>query len=143
MPAAEELGVGRATKRRNGVGAGGLPVADSRPVFRDGRVEGSRCAACRYPSAQRGLPWCPVCYAAITDTTFAPTGRAWSSVAVAIPVNDLKPPFAMGYLDLDDGPRVLVRLDTPTAVPIDTRMRIIRSERGDLIAIRDEHEETP
>lgn len=134
MPTADQLGVGRVTKRRNGVAAGGLPVADSRPVLRDGRVEGSRCTSCRYPSAQRGLPWCPVCYAEISDTDFAVTGAAWSSVHVAIPVNDLPAPFALAYVDLDDGPRVLARLSGPDALPIDTRVRIVGSDAGDLIA---------
>jgi uncharacterized OB-fold protein len=136
MPTSEDLGVGRVTKRRNGVGAGGLPVADSRPVLHDGRIEGSRCTTCRYPSAQRGLPWCPVCYAPIADDTFAVTGTAWASAVVAIPVNDVRAPFALAYVDLDDGPRVLARLDVPAALPIDARVRIVRSEVGDLVAAR-------
>lgn len=136
MPTSENLGVGRVTKRRNGVGAGGLPVADSRPVFRDGRIEGSRCTACRHPSAQRGVPWCPVCYSDVVDETFAPAGSAWSSAVVAIPVNDVKAPFALAYVDLDDGPRVLARLDEPTALPVDSRVEILGSDAGDLIARR-------
>lgn len=136
MPTSENLGVGRATKRRNGAGAGGLPVADSRPVFHEGRIEGSRCTACRHPSAQRGLPWCPVCYADVVDETFAPEGTAWSSAVVAIPVNDVKAPFALAYVDLDDGPRVLARLDEPTALPINTEVQIVGTRNGDLIARR-------
>lgn len=133
MPDSPELGVDRVTKRRNGAAAGGVPVADSRPFLVDGRVAGSRCVACRYPSAQRGLPWCPVCYSAIDDDTFAPAGSAWSSVQVAIPVNDRMAPFALAYVDLDDGPRVLARLDEPAAVPVNTRVRIVGVDQGDLV----------
>lgn len=138
MPAPEDLGIDRVTKRRNGARAGGLAVADSRPALADGRVAGSRCRECGYPSAQRGLPWCPVCYGAIEDATFSPSGLAWSSVRVEIPVNDIAPPFALAYVDLDDGPRVLVRLDEPAALPIDTRVEIVRADAGDLIASRKE-----
>ena len=90
----------------------------------------------RHPSAQRGLPWCPVCYADVVDETFAPEGTAWSSAVVAIPVNDVKAPFALAYVDLDDGPRVLARLDEPTALPINTEVQIVGTRNGDLIARR-------
>lgn len=134
MPAAADLGVDRVTKRRNGERAGALPVADSRPFLVEGRVAGSRCTSCRYPSAQRGLPWCPVCYAQIVDDTFSAEGIAWSSVTVAIPVNDRPAPFSLAFVDLDDGPRVLARLDHPAAVAPNTRVAIVGIEAGDLIA---------
>lgn len=134
MPESTDLGVDRVTKRRNGVAAGGLPVADSRPFLVDGRVAGSRCPTCGYASAQRGLPWCPVCYCQIADASFEPTGIAWSSVLVAIPVNDRQPPFALAYVDLDDGPRVLARLDVPAALPVNTRVKIVGIDAGDLVA---------
>lgn len=134
MPEAAELGIDRVTKRRSGAAAGGLRVADSRPDLVDGRVLGSRCEECRYPSPQRGLPWCPVCYAPIADETFAPVGTAWSSVVVAIPVNDKIPPFALVYVDLDDGPRVLARLVEPVALPVNSRVRVVGIDAGDLVA---------
>src|SRR5215208_5310893 len=84
------LGVGRPTKRRPGSAAGGLEVADPRPVFDTGAdgagaVLGVRCTACRYPAAQEGIPWCPVCYAPVEPARFAPTGAVWSSTVIAIP----------------------------------------------------------
>jgi uncharacterized protein len=129
-----ELGVGRPTKRRPGSAVGGLPVAESRPAFDDGAVLGVRCTACRYPAAQRGIPWCPSCYAPVEDERFAATGTIWSSTVVAIKVGTRRPPFALAYLDLDDGPRVLVHLAEPAVAPIGTRARITHTDDGDLVA---------
>jgi uncharacterized protein len=137
-PGVGELGVGRPTKRRAGAVVGGLPVADSRPVLDDGAVLGDRCTACRYPAAQQGLPWCPVCYAPVEADRFAPTGTVWSSTVVAIPVGDRRPPFGLAYLDLDDGPRVLVHLAEPAVLPAGTRLRITGTDRGDLVAAVEE-----
>jgi uncharacterized OB-fold protein len=135
---ARELGVGRPTKRRAGAVVGGLPVADSRPVLDDGAVLGARCTACRYPAAQQGLPWCPVCYDPVEPDRFATTGTVWSSTVVAIPVGDRRPPFGLAYLDLDDGPRVLVHLAEPAVLPSGTRLRITGTDRGDLVAAVEE-----
>ncbi|MFC4943618.1 Zn-ribbon domain-containing OB-fold protein [Pseudonocardia sp. GCM10023141] len=134
MTAPGELGVGRPTKRRAGSVVGGLPVADSRPVLGEGAVLGVRCTACRYPAAQQELPWCPVCYAPVEPARFAATGAAWSSTVVAIRVGDRRPPFGLAYLDLDDGPRVLVHLAEPAVVPIGARLRITGVDLGDLVA---------
>ena len=125
-----ELGVGRPTKRR-----GALPVADPRPVWDGAAVIGVRCTACRYPAAQRELPWCPVCHAALAPERFAATGTIWSATVVAIPVGERRPPFALAYLDLDDGPRLLVHLAEPVAPPIGSRARIIGTDSGDLVAV--------
>ncbi len=129
-----ELGVGRPTKRRPGAAVGGLPVAESRPAYEDGMILGARCTACRYPVAQRGIPWCPVCYGPVGDERFASTGTAWSSTVVAIPVGTRRPPFGLAYLDLDDGPRVLVHLAEPAVVSIGARLRVTGVDDGDLSA---------
>ncbi|GAA1271138.1 hypothetical protein GCM10009609_37810 [Pseudonocardia aurantiaca] len=129
-----ELGVGRPTKRRPGSAVGGLPVADSRPVLDGDAVLGMRCTACRYPAAQQGLPWCPVCYGDVEAARFARTGAAWSSTVVGIRVGDRRAPFGLAYLDLDDGPRVLVHLAEPAVLPIGARLRITGTDGGDLVA---------
>ena len=134
------IGAGRPIKRRAGAAAGGLPVADPRPPFSDGAVHGSRCTACRYPSPQQGLPWCPVCHAPVEPAGFAPTGRVWSSTVVGIPVTTRRPPFGLAYVDLDGGPRVLVHLAEPAVLPAGTRVRIIGTDQGDLVADRAEGE---
>jgi uncharacterized OB-fold protein len=138
-PAESALGVGRPTKRRPGSAVGGLAVADPRPVFDEGggdsdAVLGVRCTACRYPAAQQGIPWCPVCYESVEPARFAPTGSAWSSTVVAIPVGSRRPPFGIAYLDLDDGPRVFVHLAEPAVLPLGARLRITGTDRGDLVA---------
>jgi uncharacterized protein len=125
---------GRVTKRRPGAVKGGLAVADSRPVFRDGRVHGLRCTECRTPSAQRDLPWCPRCQGPVVDDSFTPSGSIWASTVVAIPVGNRKPPFALAYIDLDDGPRVLAHLALPESAPIGTRVTVTAVESGDLVA---------
>ncbi|WP_068268792.1 Zn-ribbon domain-containing OB-fold protein [Aldersonia kunmingensis] len=129
-----ELGVGRPTKRRAGSAVGGLPVADSRPVLDGDAVLGSRCTLCRYASAQRNLPWCPVCYGELEPARFPRTGRTWSSTVVAIPVGTRKPPFGLAYVDLDDGPRVLVHLDKPAVLELGARVQISGTDDGDLVA---------
>ncbi|MCE3551437.1 OB-fold domain-containing protein [Pseudonocardia sp. RS11V-5] len=132
---ATELGVGRPTKRRPGAAVGGLPVADSRPSLVDGQVGGVRCTTCRYPVAQTGIPWCPACYGPVEPARFAATGAAWSSTVVQIPVGTRRPPFGLAYLDLDDGPRVLVHLAEPTVLPLGARLRITGLDDGDLTAV--------
>lgn len=129
-----ELGVGRPTKRRPGAAVGGLPVAESRPAYEHDAVLGARCTSCRYPAAQRGIPWCPVCAAPVEEARFATSGAVWSSTVVAIPVGTRRPPFGLAYLDLDDGPRVLVHLAEPAVLPIGTRCRITGTDDGDLVA---------
>jgi uncharacterized protein len=129
-----ELGVGRPTKRRPGPVGGGLPVADSRPVLADGAVRGVRCLTCRYPVAQSGIPWCPSCYGPVEPAGFPTTGVVWSSTVVAIPVGNRRPPFGLAYVDLDDGPRVLVHLAQPQVLPIGTRVKVTGVDEGDLVA---------
>jgi uncharacterized OB-fold protein len=133
-----DLGVGRPTKRRPGAAVGGLPVADPRPVLEGGEVLGVRCTACRYPVAPAGVPWCPVCWSAVEPARFPATGTAWSSTVVAIPVGERRPPFGLAYLDLDDGPRVLVHLAEPAVLEPGARLRITGTDRGDLVAAREE-----
>lgn len=132
--APSKLGVGRPTKRRPGPAAGGLPVADSRPTLVNGLVAGVRCISCRYSSPQGGQPWCPVCYAELKPDSFGPGGTIWSSTVVGIPVGTREAPFALAYVDLDDGPRVLVHLSEAATLPIDTRVTIIGTDQGDLVA---------
>lgn len=139
-PTESTLGVGRPTKRRPGSAVGGLAVADPRPVFDaagEPAVLGVRCTACRYPAAQQGIPWCPVCYQPVEPARFSTSGSAWSSTVVAIPVGERRPPFGIAYLDLDDGPRVMVHLAEPVVLPLGARLRITGTDRGDLVASRE------
>jgi uncharacterized OB-fold protein len=103
-------------------------------VWDNDAVVGVRCTECGYPAAQREIPWCPVCHAAVEPERFATEGTVWSATVVRIPVGERRPPFALAYVDLDDGPRLLVHLDDPTAPSIGTRVRITGTDRGDLVA---------
>ncbi|MFJ9388928.1 Zn-ribbon domain-containing OB-fold protein [Nocardioides sp. NPDC101246] len=135
MGAETPLGEGRPIKRRAGSAAGGQRVADSRPPLVDGRVVGSRCTECGYPSAQTGLPWCPACQRGeMVEEGFGPDGVVWSSARVQLRVLHREPPYTLAYVDLDDGPRVLARLLEPVVLPPGARVGILGTEDGDLIA---------
>jgi uncharacterized OB-fold protein len=133
-PTGSGLGVGRPTKRRAGASVGGLEVADPRPVFADGKIRGARCTQCRYAVSQPEIPWCPVCYSEIAPEDFPGAGVVFSSTVVAIPVGQRRPPFGLAYLDLDDGPRLLVHLAEPKVLPLGARLRIVGTDGGDLVA---------
>lgn len=122
------------SKRRAGEVMGGAFVADPRPVARGERVIGARCAACAYPSAPPA-PWCPACQHRTQHAAeFGPGGTVWSSTLVHIPVGRWKPPYALAYVDLDEGPRVLAHLREPATLSAGARVRIVGGdEGGDLI----------
>jgi len=104
-----------------------VTVADPRPrivVAPDGtgRVAGVRCQACAEPVA---YPWpaCPECGGPVVAAEFGPDGVVWSATVVRIPVADRTPPYALAYVDLDDGPRVLAHLDD-VAPAVGARVRL-------------------
>lgn len=91
--------------------------ADPRPelVKREGQflLTGSRCGDCGHPMAVVP-PRCPVCGgSAMVPTTFGPRGTVFSSTVLRIPVPGRTPPFALAYVDVDDGPRILAHVDGP------------------------------
>lgn len=122
------------SKRRQGEVMGGAFVADPRPVVNGDKVVGARCAQCRYPTAP-AAPWCPACNSRdLQPAEFGPGGTVWASTLVHIPVGRWTPPYAMAYLDLDDGPRVIAHLDQPKIEKAGTRVRIAGAdESGDLV----------
>jgi len=88
-------------------------LPDPRPQLIDddgpARLAGLRCTACGYPAAT-AVPWCPRCQAAVEPALFGPAGRVWSSTVVRVPLPGRTPPYTLAYVDLVDGPRVLVHL---------------------------------
>ncbi len=97
-------------------------------------VAGVRCTSCGHPVAFV-RPRCPACRGPVEPAQFGPEGTAWSSTVVRIPVPGREPPYALAYLDLDDGPRVLAHLPGEHAVPVGTRLRLTApDEAGDLTA---------
>ena len=102
--------------------------SDPRPVISsdtDGvsRVSGRRCHACGEVTAF-AWPRCPVCGGPVGEAEFGPEGTVWSSTVVRIPVPGRTPPYALVYVDLDDGPRVLAHTRSGEPVPIGARVRL-------------------
>lgn len=96
-----------------------VEVPDPRPrVVAEGdehRLEGARCLACGHALA-RMTPRCPRCAGAVEAATFGPTGRLWALTRVHVAARpDETLPYVIGYVDLDAGPRLLVRLADPSA----------------------------
>lgn len=93
------------------------------------RLRGARCSVCGYPFAPAG-PICPACGADdVFETQFGPSGVVVASTVVRIPVADRQPPFALAYVDLDSGPRVLVHtsLNPP---PPGSRVRLTNAAQA-------------
>jgi uncharacterized OB-fold protein len=93
------------------------------------RVSGLRCHRCGEVAAFR-WPRCPACGGAVESADFGPEGTVWSATVVRIPVPGRTPPYALAYVDLDEGPRVLAHADDP--VEIGARVRITASGDGDV-----------
>lgn len=70
-------------------------------------VVGTRCTACSHPALD-DLARCPLCGSPTAAASFAVTGTVFSGTVLRIPVGDRTPPTSLAYVDLDDGPRVLV-----------------------------------
>ena len=129
------------SKRRAGEVMGGAFVADPRPEIRGTRLIGARCSACGYPSAPPA-PWCPACQCRDQAAVeFGPGGAVWSSTLVHIPVGRWQPPYALAYVDLDDGPRVLGHLKVPAVLRAGTRVWIVGSDDSDLILDTEKRDE--
>jgi len=112
-------------------------IADPRPVVQQGpdglcRVAGQRCRSCGEVAAF-AWPRCPACRGEVEPAAFGPDGTVWSSTVVRIPLPGRTPPYALAYVDLDDGPRVLAHVVAPpngprgpvdAAPPIGGRVRL-------------------
>lgn len=99
------------------------PVADV-----GNRIDGRRCVACGRASALPLLR-CPSCREQMTPARFGPEGVVWSSTVVHLDAVGHEAPYALAYLDLDGGPRVLVhvrRSPGASVVPaeVGTRLRL-------------------
>ncbi|MFB9387271.1 Zn-ribbon domain-containing OB-fold protein [Pseudonocardia petroleophila] len=113
------------------------PLADPRPLVQTGpdgrhRVLGRRCPTCGEVAAF-AWPRCPACRGEVEPAAFGPEGTVWSATVVRIPVPGRTPPYALAYVDLDDGPRVLAHLAHDAAPPIGARVRLAApSDDGDV-----------
>lgn len=114
-----------------------LPAQTSvsyRPQLTADGVVGARCDVCTAAYAP-AIGRCAACGARTTPAMFAPTGTIWSSTTVHVAVGDRQPPYRIGYVDLDGGPRLLVALPATSLTGIGDRV-VVRADPGadDLIA---------
>jgi len=101
------------------------------PVLDDGEVLGARCTACGRPVAPV-TPRCPACGGVMAPERFPGRGTVWASTLIHIRVGDHVPPYALAYVDLDDGPRVLARQQHPSALPVGARVQVEASTRTEV-----------
>jgi hypothetical protein len=125
----------RDTKARRGPAAGGLAVADPRPQVDGDCVLGLRCTKCGYPTAQ-AAPRCPVCFGELGPARFGPGGTVFSSTVIHLPSGGRQWPFGLAYVDLDDGPRILVHADAAAVPGVGDRVRIAGTLDGDVLVER-------
>ena len=91
------------------------PVADPRPVVveEDGchLLAGGRCLPGGH-ALGRQLPRCPRCRGEVAPARFGPDGVVWAVTVVHVPAREGdEVPYTLAYVDIDAGPRLLVRLD--------------------------------
>lgn len=89
-------------------------LADPRPrIVADGgdpHLAGVRCRACGHAGALR-TPRCVRCGGEVDPALFGPAGTVWATTVVHVagrPGDEV--PYALAYVDLDEGPRLLTRL---------------------------------
>ena len=104
------------------------------------RLLGSKCASCATPYFPRSAV-ChnPECDApAMADVNFGPTGKIWSCAVQnyqpPAPVVTEEPyaPYAMGMVDLDDGLRVMGRIDVddPMSAQVGDEVELVVGRLG-------------
>ncbi|WP_413318067.1 OB-fold domain-containing protein [Agrococcus sp. 1P02AA] len=110
-----------------------LPVADAAPreesaVTEDGAIRGGRCASCGASSFPRAFI-CPTCNATdIAAAQIPGSGSLYSFTTVHISPT-FPTPYTLGYVDLEDGLRVMGQVRVPTE---DLRCDLPVSARIDL-----------
>jgi uncharacterized protein len=76
-----------------------------------------------------------VCRGEVAEDVFSNDGEVWASTCLRVRVPGHEPPFAVAYLVLDDGPRVLVHTPGDQPLPPGSRARVVDvSADGDLVA---------
>jgi uncharacterized protein len=108
------------------------PAADPRPVVveEQGRhlLAGGRCLPGGH-ALGRPLPRCPRCRGEVAPARFGPDGAVWAVTVVHVPAQEGdEVPYTLAYVDLDAGPRLLVRLDESLApARVGARVRLTAS----------------
>ncbi len=72
-------------------------------------ISGNCCVTCDLKTLSQAES-CPACGGGVVPASFGPQGTVWSSTVVRVPVPGRQPPYAIAYVDIVDGPRVLCHL---------------------------------
>jgi uncharacterized OB-fold protein len=108
---------------------GGGFLADPRPqIVFDGdayRVAGGRCVR-RAHALLKEFARCPRCGSPVEPATFGPDGTTWATTRVHVPgYAGEEVPYVLAYVDLNDGPRILLRLtNAPDGAAVGDRVRL-------------------
>lgn len=96
-------------------------------------VVGVRCLSCGHPMATP-RPRCAACGGQVEQADFGPAGTVYASTVVRITVGDRTPPYALAYVDLDEGPRILAHVagDEVGAPAVESRVRLTAPRDGDV-----------
>lgn len=86
-------------------------------------VAGASCHACELATLS-SVSRCPSCGEGLETARFGPGGTVWSSTVVRVPIPGRTPPYAVAYVDLDDGPRLLCHLDSDERPAVGSRVRL-------------------
>lgn len=97
-------------------------------------VLGAACRSCGHPMATP-RPVCAACGGEVVQAKFGPAGTVYASTVVRIAVGDRTPPYALAYVDLDDGPRILAHVagGDGSAPPVASRVRLVAPSDGDVV----------
>lgn len=92
---------------------------------------GGRCPRCRlvmFPMR----PACRRCGSSVEEAQVSPAGSVEASTTVRVAGAGFGPPYRIGYVKLDDGPRVLALFECAVSERIahGRRVRVDRSEDG-------------
>ena len=130
---------------------GGSGAAKRAPMPADPRPElaeegdrslllGGRCSSCGLASAYTP----PICSCGAINSVqacqFGPDGTVFSSTVLEIPVPGRPPPTCLAYIDLDEGPRILVHVEIGDGLPPLPGDKVSISGKntlGDLVALPD------
>jgi uncharacterized OB-fold protein len=85
-------------------------------------------------------PSCRRCGHAVDETPLSPRGSVEASTTVRVAAAGFHPPYRIGYVKLDDGPRVLAlfEFDPTERVVRGSRVIVGRSEADGLLRARPE-----
>ncbi|WP_369413861.1 Zn-ribbon domain-containing OB-fold protein [Aeromicrobium wangtongii] len=80
-------------------------------------------------------PVCAACGGEVVPAKFGPSGTVYASTVVRIAVGNRTPPYALAYVDLDDGPRILAHVagNGASAPPVASRVRLVAPADGDVV----------